>query len=220
MVHLLAIDGASPALAEAMRAKLALKFPLSSFEIDLDVHAGEDRGTGCGGDGRPAGAGRRRAAGDHHRACCRPWSGAAPTGLSLLDAEGRRVARILARADRADLPLIAGEGADAAVPEALAILSRRPSRSRPRLRGLVRVGERRWDVVLDRDQRILLPEAGARPRAGARDRAGPGARTCLARDVLAVDLRNEHRPVLRLAPRRAGASCGGRAGIDTGASEL
>ena len=27
-----------------------------------------------------------------------------------------------------------------------------------RLRGLVRVGERRWDVVLDREQRIMLPE--------------------------------------------------------------
>ena len=42
-------------------------------------------------------------------------------GLQLLDATGHRVAGLSARADRADLPLVAGEGADAAMPEALAI---------------------------------------------------------------------------------------------------
>jgi hypothetical protein len=47
------------------------------------------------------------------------------------------------------------------VPEALALVAAaRPAV--PRLRGLVRMGERRWDLVLDRDQRILLPETRAR----------------------------------------------------------
>jgi hypothetical protein len=76
------------------------------------------------------------------------------------DDTGHRVASLLARSDRPDLPLIAGEGADAAA-EALEVLAAAGPLI-PRLRGLVRVGDRRWDLVLDRDQRILLPDARTR----------------------------------------------------------
>jgi cell division protein FtsQ len=65
------------------------------------------------------------------------------------------------------------------------------------LRGLVRVGERRWDVVLDRDQRILLPEADPVP-ALERVIALDEATELLARDVAVVDMRNPSRPTLRL----------------------
>ena len=61
------------------------------------------------------------------------------------------------------------------------------------------MGERRWDLVLDRDQRILLPEADP-VRAVERVIALDQADQLLDRDVLAVDLRSERRPVLRLAP--------------------
>ena len=67
----------------------------------------------------------------------------------------------------------------------------------PRLRGLERVGERRWDVVLDRGQRIKLPADGALQaleRAIALDRA----QDMLARDIAVVDLRHAARPVVRL----------------------
>ncbi|MFD1808525.1 cell division protein FtsQ/DivIB [Gemmobacter lanyuensis] len=69
----------------------------------------------------------------------------------------------------------------------------------PRLRGLVRVGERRWDVVLDRGQRILLP-ANNPVRALERLLALDKAEDLLNRDVLTVDLRSQQRPTLRLAP--------------------
>ena len=97
------------------------------------------------------------------------WRSAA--GLELLDQNGVRVAEVDSRLRRPDLPLIAGEGAEAHVPEALALLAE----TRPvaeRLRGLVRVGERRWDLVLDRGQVVKLPEPD--PVAGAQ--AGDGAR--------------------------------------------
>jgi cell division protein FtsQ len=66
-----------------------------------------------------------------------------------------------------------------------------------RLRGLVRVGERRWDVVLDRDQRILLPE-NAPVQALERVIALSEAQDILERDLAAVDMRISARPTLRM----------------------
>jgi cell division protein FtsQ len=117
----------------------------------------------------------------------------------LLDADGHRIAGIADRADRADLPLVAGDGADAAVVEARAVLQA-ASPLGARIRGLVRVSERRWDLVLDRDQRIFLPADGpvaAVERLIALDQA----EHILARDIVSVDLRNPLRPVLRLTPQ-------------------
>ena len=94
--------------------------------------------------------------------------------------------------------MIAGDGADVAIDEAMAILDA-ASPIAGRVRGLVRVGERRWDLVLDRAQRILLPSenpAAAVERLLALDQS----EKLLDRDVAAIDFRNQDRPVLRLAP--------------------
>jgi cell division protein FtsQ len=197
LVKLLAIDGASPALAEAIRAKLALPLPMSSFAIDMEAARLSIEELDAVAD-----AGLRMRGGGIlqvdivERQPVVVWR--TGSGLSLLDGEGMRIATIMERADRADLPLIAGQGANRAVPEALALLAAAQP-ILPRLRGLVRVGERRWDLVLDRDQRILLPEH-LPVRALERVIALDQAQQLLDRDVIAVDLRIEHRPVLRLAP--------------------
>ena len=68
---------------------------------------------------------------------------------------------------------------------------------RGRLRGYERMGERRWDVVLDRGQRILLPETGP-VQALERAIAMQQAVQMLDRDLLSVDLRLPHRPTLRM----------------------
>ena len=70
---------------------------------------------------------------------------------------------------------------------------------RDRVRGLVRVGERRWDVVLDRGQKIRLPEGEAvtAPRKVVELHV---AQDLLGRDISVVDFRNMQRPVLRLGP--------------------
>lgn len=117
-------------------------------------------------------------------------------GLELLDQNGVRVAEIDSRLRRPDLPLIAGEGADAHVPEALALLAETGPVS-ARVRGLVRVGERRWNLVLDRDQVVKLPEADAQAALG-RVMAMAKAEDLLKRDVSVVDMRDPRRPMLRL----------------------
>jgi cell division protein FtsQ len=119
-------------------------------------------------------------------------------GLRLIDAEGVMTGMIASRADRADLPLIAGDGAKEAIGEALALFAAAAPVA-PRVRGLVRMGERRWDLVLDEDLRVLLPTDGA-VSALERVIALHQAQEMLDRDVAAVDMRLASRPTLRLHP--------------------
>ncbi|MEO0904005.1 MAG: cell division protein FtsQ/DivIB [Pseudomonadota bacterium] len=123
--------------------------------------------------------------------------------LRLIDADGVRSGQIAARGERLDLPLIAGDGAEENIEEALALFAAAGPLI-DRVRGLVRMGERRWDMVLDRDQRILLP--GADPVA-ALDRviALNDAQDMLNRDVAVVDMRNTDRPTLRMNEEAADA---------------
>jgi cell division protein FtsQ len=144
--------------------------------------------------------------------------------LWLIDRQGSRVTALFGRADYPALPLLAGPGADAAVPEALEVLAAAGA-LRGRVRGLVRVGERRWDVVLDRGVTIRLPmarpgEGDGAPAAAMRQAlAMHRADGVMARDILGLDLRVPDRPALRLPPRAFEAmnqtSVTGRGGRET-----
>jgi cell division protein FtsQ len=117
-------------------------------------------------------------------------------GLLLIDAEGSPIGQLVSRADRTDLPLVVGEAANIRVSEALELI-RAAAPLGERLRGLVRMGERRWDVVLDREQRILLPETQA-VQALERVIALEGAEEVLSRDVARVDMRLAQRPTVQM----------------------
>ncbi len=197
MVGLISVEGASPELAEAIRARAGLKLPASSFDLDLDTARQriEDLDAVASAELRVRSGGVLQML-ITERMPVLVWR--TEDRIEMLDETGHRVASLSSRTDRADLPLVAGEGADLAAGEALEILAA----AQPilaRVRGLVRMGDRRWDLVLDRNQKIMLPEhnaVSALERLIALDRA----EDLLARDLLTVDLRNEKRPVLRLAP--------------------
>lgn len=196
-VSLASVEGASDDLADAVRAKLAIKLPQSSFDIDLtaarlriealDAVKQADLRVRSGGVLQVV---------ITERVPVAVWR--TEDGLTLVDDTGHRVAGLLARTDRPDLPLIAGVGADRAIAEALDLIAAAGPLA-PRIRGIVRMGERRWDIVLDRDQRILLPEKNP-VRALERLLALDHVQDIMNRDLLTVDLRNDHRPVLRLTP--------------------
>ncbi len=200
-VSLARIEGASDDLAEAVRTRLGISLPQSSFDIDLD--AARERIEAL--DAVKRADLRVRSGGVlqvviTERVPVSVWR--TEDGLTLLDDTGHRVAGLMARTDRPDLPLIAGQGADRAAPEALDLIAAAGPLA-PRIRGLVRMGERRWDIVLDRDQRILLPEKNpvlALERLLALDHV----QDIMNRDLTAIDLRNDHRPVLRLTPYALG----------------
>jgi cell division protein FtsQ len=215
----LEIEGGGDALRGIVEERVGFRAPISSLDLDLDGIRREVEAAPGVAEARVTVSAQgvlRVEVKERTPVALWRWEGQ----LLLVDAEGVVIAPVMRRADRPDLPLIIGEGADRAVEEALA-LHRRSAALRDRVRALVRVGERRWDVVLTGagakayaeaeaegaaieeempDQRINLPSTGAE-QALARALALNAAEDLLQREVIAVDLRNPDRPTLRLSPR-------------------
>lgn len=159
MVKLMAIDGADTELSEAIRAAVPLDFPISSFDLDPAAIRATVREMPPVKEAsvriRPGGVLQVDIT---PRVPVAIWR--QPEGLTLIDEAGALVRPIARRGLRPDLPVIAGEGAANHVVEAMMLIAAGAPLG-DRLRGLVRLGDRRWDVVLDRNQRIMLPTEGA-----------------------------------------------------------
>jgi cell division protein FtsQ len=188
------ISGAGPTLEEDIREVLPVDFPISSFSLDvqemrkilveLDPVADASLQVRDGilfidvSERKPAFVWRKR------------------DGLELLDETGHYVRSITARMDYPDLPLVAGEGADKNIAVARALLASAMPLA-DRLRGLIYVGERRWDLALDRNQRIMLPAEGA-VQALEKVLILNDTQELLDRAISVVDMRLSERPTLRL----------------------
>ncbi|MEJ6402618.1 cell division protein FtsQ/DivIB [Yoonia sp. 2307UL14-13] len=200
MVQSMTISGGDGPLTAAAAAELPITFPVSSFDLDLEAMRQRVEALDAVKSARV-----RMGQNGALQVVLSPrepvalWRDGAV--LRLIDGEGIESGTIGSRADRLDLPLIAGDGAERKIEEALKLYAG-SGPLRDRVRGLVRMGERRWDIVLDRDQRILLP--GDDPVAAFnRIVALNEARDILKRDVVVVDMRNAARPTLRMSQEAA-----------------
>ncbi len=77
--------------------------------------------------------------------------------LSLIDIKGYKITNIFSRSDRKDLPLIVGTEGNYQIKEALEIYQLL-SDNINEIRGLIRIGKRRWDIIFKNNKRIKLPE--------------------------------------------------------------
>ncbi len=196
MVKLMRIQGASEPVDKLVRETLDVTFPVSSFRLDLvalkeaveDIKAVETVSILVGAKGVLE-------IGIVERVPVLLWRG--EDGLVLLDAQGVHSGYLNSRLDRADLPLATGQGVAQNIPEALEIF-RKLSPITDRVRGLMRMGERRWDVVLDRSQVLMLPETQPIAALG-RILALHQAQDILNRDIMVVDIRDGRKPILRLS---------------------
>lgn len=197
MVSLLRIEGASDDLQDDIEETLAIDLPLSQFKLDMDSLREKlvDLDPVLDADVRVK-SGGVLVLKVTERTPAVAWKMGG--GIEVLDATGHRVATLPDIATAGALPLIAGEGAETVVPEALTLIAAAAPIT-DRLIGLTRVGNRRWDVILTNGQSIALPEVAP---VAALDRALAmhDAKDVLARDVRVVDLRISDRPVLRLSP--------------------
>ncbi|WP_456388674.1 cell division protein FtsQ/DivIB [Profundibacter sp.] len=195
MVKLMAIDGASDAVAAEIRQSLPLEFPMTAFDLDLEqMRAGIAKMDIVANVDVLVRSGVLQI-NVVERIPAVVWR--SYEGVILLDAEGHRVKSVVDRAMHPELPLIAGQGADKHIVQALDILAATGPLA-VRVRGIEWMGERRWDLVLDRKQRILLPE-DAPIAALERVIALSKAQDMLARDLTIIDMRNGHRPTIRIA---------------------
>ena len=202
MVQTMNMTGADLTAMAQVAALLPTEYPVSSFDLDLekiraDIEALDPIKTASVRVGQ-AGTLEVHL---NPRVPVALWRDGAT--LRLIDADGVQSGQIAARAERLDLPLIAGDGAEDNIQEALNLFAAAGPLIE-RVRGLVRMGERRWDMVLDRDQRILLPADKA---VAALDRviALNDAQDMLNRDVGVIDMRNASRPTLRMNEEAADA---------------
>lgn len=196
MVKVMAVDGADDTLGADIRTVLPVEFPTSSFDLDLENMRQTVAALPAVADAtlrvRPGGILQVNVRQRVPVAVFR-----APEGLKLIDADGVLIQTIIARADRSDLPLITGDGARDHLSEGLEIYSVAGPLS-ARMRGVVRMGERRWDVILDSGQRILLPTTDP-VQAFERVVALNQAQDLLERDVAVVDMRHPARPTIRMS---------------------
>ncbi len=198
MVNLLAVEGASVSVEEEIREIFPIALPISSFDLELDdirqmiadLPAVADASVRL----RQGGVLVARIT---ERQPVALWR--SRDVLAVVDAAGVSISTLETRASRPELPIVAGVGANRHIPEALRIFAAAKPLSH-RVRGLVRIGERRWDLVLDRDQRILLPEK-APVRAIERVIVLGDAQDMLERDLATVDMRLSSRPTIRMNKR-------------------
>ena len=195
MVKLMAITGASDEVMQDIREVLAVDFPVSYFALDLD----NMQRLVAGLDSVQHAELRVRSGGVLEVVVTErmpEYLWRRDTGLEVLDATGAYIKSIGSRLDYPRLPLIAGEGADLQIMQVEELLkAAEPLENR--LRGLVFVGERRWDVVLDKGQTLMLPEEGAAITL-ERIIALDDAEELLARNIETVDFRIMNRPTLHL----------------------
>ncbi|MBO9402129.1 cell division protein FtsQ/DivIB [Shimia sp. R9_3] len=195
MVSAMAIDGASDGTSEDIRDILSLSFPVSSFDLDLPaIQARVSELPSIASASVRVRTGGVLQLDIAERTPVVVWR--THEGLTLVDPDGHVTGPAVSRSAHAQMPLIAGEGAEGHVREALELFAAADPIA-DRVIGLVRVGERRWDVVLTREQRILLPEQGA---VQALDRvvALNSAQELLERDISVVDMRLTRRPTIQL----------------------
>ena len=115
--------------------------------------------------------------------------------LTLIDIKGFKINNIFSRSDRKDLPLIVGIDGNLNVQEALKIYQILSDNIKE-IRGLIRIGKRRWDVILKSNKRIKLPEKN--PKKSLRKFLNSDLNYLISSNKFSViDLRFINRIVLR-----------------------
>lgn len=119
------------------------------------------------------------------------------TQLSVIEKSGNLIAPY-SGGKQALLPLIIGAGAPAHAPDFLERVGRYPELA-ARVKGYIRVGERRWDLKLENGITVKLPETGEDKAIAAVVRMDH-ENGLLTRDIVAVDMRLSDRLVVQLTP--------------------
>ena len=156
MLDALSIEGASDSLNAEIREVLGLHFPVSSFDLNLaELH---ERVLSLP-PVKIAEAHIKRGGILHIKVDEKTPALLLKKeiGFNVLSDHGEYIRSLSSREHFSDLPVIAGDGAENAASQATAIF-KAFYRNLDQVRGLVFVGQRRWNIIMKSGQVVMLPE--------------------------------------------------------------
>ena len=156
MIKVASVDGASYELAHEIREIMPLDFPVSYFDLDIkylykvlnDIPAVASAAIKITVSGVLQIDISERTPGFIWRK---------DNVISVIDEKGNFIRLASSRLDYPELPLVIGEAANLAVSDISSLIEDNQD-FLDQVRAFVRVGERRWDLVLDNNLRIMLPQ--------------------------------------------------------------
>ena len=201
MLNALSIEGASDSLNAEIREVLGLHFPVSSFDLDLSdlrkqvlalppVEIAEAHIKGGGilhikvNEKTPTLLLKEK------------------IGFTVLSKQGEFIRSVSSREYFSNLPVITGKGAENAAAQANAIFKAMYGKL-DRVRGLVFVGQRRWNLIMTSGQVIMLPEENPE-QAIQKILILDKAEQILSRNIAVFDFRLPSRITLRIPKDKYG----------------
>ena len=195
MIKVASVDGASDELAHEIREIMPLDFPVSYFDLDIKylhkvlndipaVASAAIKVTVSGvlqidiSERIPAFIWRR------------------DDVISVIDEKGEFIRLATSRLDYPELPLVVGEAANLSIAD-ISSLMEDNQYFLEQVRAFVRVGERRWDLVLDNNLRIMLPQTeflAAFDRLMLMSQSG----SLFSNQLSSIDMRLVERPTVRV----------------------
>ena len=195
MIRVASVDGASDELAHEIREIMPLDFPTSYFDLDIKylhkilndipaVASAAIKVTVSGvlqidiSERTPAFIWRK------------------DDVISVIDEKGKFIRLTGSRLDYPELPLVIGEAANLSIADISGLMEDNQY-FLDQVRAFVRVGERRWDLVLDNNLRIMLPQTeflAAFDRLMLMNHTG----SLFSNQLSTIDMRLVERPTVRV----------------------
>ena len=156
MIKVASIDGSSDELANEIREILPLDFPVSYFDLDIKyLHKIVNEIPAVASAAIKISAGGVMQINVAEKSPSFIWR--KDNIMSVIDETGSFIRIANSRVDYPKLPLVVGETADLAVSE-ISSLMQANEYFKDHVRAFIRVGERRWDLILENNVRIMLPQ--------------------------------------------------------------
>ena len=195
MIKVASMDGSSDELANEIREILPLDFPVSYFDLDIKyLHKVVNEIPAVASAAIKISVGGVLQINVTEKSPAFIWR--KDNVMSVFDETGSFIRIANSRVDYPKLPLVVGEAANLVVSE-ISSLMQANEYFRDHVRAFIRVGERRWDLILENNVRIMLPQReflAAFDRLMLMDEAG----SLLSGRLSNIDMRLVVRPTVRV----------------------
>ena len=195
MIKVASIDGSSDELANEIREILPLDFPVSYFDLDIKyLHKVVNEIPAVASAAIKISVGGVLQINVTEKSPAFMWR--KDNVMSVIDETGSFIRIANSRVDYPKLPLVVGEAANLVVSE-ISSLMQANEYFKDHVRAFIRVGERRWDLILENNVRIMLPQReflAAFDRLMLMNEAG----SLLSGRLSNIDMRLVARPTVRV----------------------